>query len=310
MKMLFLGAGGVGGYFGGRLVEAGADVTFLVRPARAARLRSDGLRVNSPHGDFAVPVNCVTRDTDTIGESYDLVVLTAKAFDLADAIESVASFVTPATFVLPLLNGLSHMDVLDRRFGAERVLGGLVQVAVVLESDGAIRQLTPMHSLTAGGRTAETQAMAARFVEICKAANFDSRLSPDIVLSLWEKWVFLATLATVTTLMRASVGQIMETALGESLIRQAYAECLAVAASQGVEIGPAARAAALKILTQHGLPLTASMLRDLQAGQRTEHRHVLGDLLDRALATGIEVPILALALSQMEIRERESAAGH
>lgn len=307
MKILFLGAGGVGGYFGGRLVEAGADVTFLVRPARAARLRSDGLHVHSPHGDFAVPVNCITRDT--LGENYDLIVLTAKAFDLADAIESVAALVTPASFVLPLLNGLSHIAALDRRFGAERVLGGLVQVAATLESDGAIRQLTPMHSLTAGGRTAKTQAMAARFIELCKAAKFDSQLSPDIVLSLWEKWVFLAALAAVTTLMRASIGQIMETAQGESLLRQAYAECLAVAASQGVEIGPAARAVALKILTQRGLPLTASMLRDLQAGQRTEHRHVLGDLLDRALEAGIEVPILALALSQMEIREREAAAG-
>lgn len=307
MKILFLGAGGVGGYFGGRLVEAGADVTFLVRPARAANLRSSGLRVHSPHGDFALPVNCITRDAS--GVNFDLVVLTAKAFDLTDAIESVAAFVTPASFVLPLLNGLSHMNALDRRFGAERVLGGLVQVAVVMESDGAIRQLTPMHSLTAGGRTAETQAMAARFIDLCKTANFASQLSPDIVLSLWEKWVFLAALAAVTTLMRASVGQIMETAQGESLIRHAYAECVAVAASQGIEIGPAARAATLKTLTQRGLPLTASMLRDLLAGQRTEHRHVLGDLLDRALAAGIQVPILALALSQMEIRERESAAG-
>lgn len=305
MKILFLGAGGVGGYFGARLVEAGADVTFLVRPARAERLRSEGLRVYSPDGDFVVPARCVTRDRPA--DDYDLVVLTAKAFDLEDAIESVAAFIAPATFILPLLNGLSHMPMLDRRFGAERVLGGVAQVAAMLETDGAVRQLAPIHSLTVGGRTADTQAIAARFVELCQTAKFNARLSPDIVLSLWEKWVFIATLAGITTLMRGSVGQIMATANGESLIRQLYAECLAVATTCGIDMAPVARDATLKILTQRGSALTSSMLRDLQAGLRTEHRHVLGDLLDKSLAKGLDSPILALAFSQMEIRESESA---
>lgn len=306
MKILFLGAGGVGGYFGARLVEAGADVTFLVRPARAEVLRSQGLRVHSPHGDFVVPAKCVTSDAPSDG--YDLVVLAAKAFDLADAIESVASFVSPGTFILPLLNGLSHMDLLDRRFGAGQVIGGLAQVAAMLEADGAIRQLAPVHSLTAGGEQRQRRRLPPRFIALCQMAKFDSRLSSDIVVSLWEKWVFIAALAGITTLMRGSVGQIMETAHGESLIRLLYAECVAVAKANGIDIAPLAREAALKTLTQRGSALTASMLRDLQAGLRTEHRHVFGDLLEKASAKGLTPPILALALCQMEIRELESAS--
>lgn len=310
-KLLFLGAGGVGGYFGARLVEAGVDVSFLVRPARAARLAERGLQVRSPHGDLALPVRCVGRDT--VQPEYDLVLLAPKAYDLDDALDSIAPAVGPGTFVMPFLNGLAHMDAIDARFGAHRVLGGVAHVAAVLDADGSVRQLNPVHALTAGGRDATTQQAAADFIALCANAKFDATLSADILATLWEKWTFLATLAGITTLTGGSIGEVMDTTHGDSLVRRLYAEGLAVAERGGQPVPEAAQAKALRVLTQRGSTFTASMLRDLQAGQRTEHDHVLGDLVQRARSRGVDTPLLAVAhchLQVMASRRGEPPSGN
>lgn len=302
MKLLFLGAGGVGGYFGGRLAEAGADVTFLVRPPRAEILQREGLKISSPHGDVQIAVKTVTRDK--LEADFDLIALAPKAYDLDDAIESIAPAVGPRSSVLPLLNGLSHIDTLDARFGRDRVVGGVAHIAAQLAENGSIKQLTRLHSLTAGGRDPETHAVATAFIALCERAKFDSALSQNIVGTLWEKWTFLAALAAITTLMQGSIGQIMETVSGERLVRALYAECLAIAAACGTPISAAAREAALDTLTKRGSPFTASMLRDLQSGLRTEHDHVLGDMLRRGRSHQIETPILEAAYCHMQVVSR------
>ena len=300
MKLLFLGAGGVGGYFGGRLLEAGADVTFLVRPARAARLASDGLRIASPAGDCRLQVRTVT--ADSLEPGYDLILLAPKAYDLDEAIEAVAPAIGSQTRILPFLNGLAHIDVLDRRFGRQRVLGGIAHIGAMLEADGTVRHLNDVHVLTAGGRDPETQRTAAEFIELCSRAKFDSVLSTDIVTSLWEKWTLLATLAGITTLMNASVGEIVAARDGERLVRRLYEECLAVAGANGVVIPEPVRTRALGMLTQRGSRTTASMLRDLRSSQRTEHDHVLGDLLARSQQSGLDAPLLSAAYCQLQVR--------
>ncbi len=300
MRLLFLGAGAVGGYFGGRLIEAGADVSFLVRPGRAAALDRDGLRIASPLGDFHSKVKTVTRDSVT--PDYDLVMLAPKAYDLADAVESIEPALGAGTYILPFLNGLAHMDVLDERFGRKRVLGGVAHIAAVLERDGTVRQLGDLHVLTAGGRDTETQGMAAQFIDLCKGAKFNSVLSPDIETSLWEKWTLLTTLAGITTLMEGAVGQIMETRDGEALIRQLHDECLAVAGASGIAVSERAREHALSLLTRRGSTFSASMLRDLSSGQRTEHDHVLGDMLERADRSGQAAPLLRAAYCHLQVR--------
>lgn len=302
MRLLFLGAGGVGGYFGGRLVEAGADVSFLVRPPRADALRRDGLRITSPHGDLQLPVNAVT--ADKLDDAYDLVVLAPKAYDLESAVGAIAPAIGPNTYVMPLLNGLAHMDVLDARFGAQRVVAGVAHIAAQLAEDGSVKQLTRLHSLTAGGRDEPTHSVAARFIELCKTAKFDAILSQNILGTLWEKWTFLASLAGITTLMQGSIGEIMETHSGEQLVRQLYAECLAIAQACGAPVAESARSAALDTLTKRGSPFTASMLRDLQSGGRTEHDHVLGDMLNRGRQHGLEAPLLAAAYCHMQVASR------
>ena len=132
-KLLFLGADGVGGYFGARLIEAGVDVSFLVRPARASMLEAHGLRIGSPHGDLELQVRCVTRET--VEPEYDLVLLSPKAYDLTDALDAIAPAMGPDAFVLPLLNGLAHIDVLDACFGADRVIGGVAHIVATLAAD-------------------------------------------------------------------------------------------------------------------------------------------------------------------------------
>lgn len=305
MKMLFLGAGGVGGYFGGRLVEAGADVTFLVRPARAASLRRDGLRIRSPLGDAQLAVKTVT--ADELAPQYDLVVLAPKAYDLDDAVAAVAPAVGAHTHVLPLLNGIAHMGVLDRRFGRERVLGGVAHIGAVLEPDGTVRHLGELHALTAGGRDAQAAAVAAEFIAVCVQARFDAVLSADIETSLWEKWVLLAALAGITTLTRGSVGEIMATRDGERLVRQLHAECAAVAAAAGIAIAPQVHERTLAMLTRRGSSFTASMLRDLQSGLRTEHDHVLGDMLARADGFGHDAPVLRAAYCHLQVQAARRA---
>lgn len=310
-KLLFLGAGGVGGYFGARLIEAGVDVSFLVRPARAALLAEHGLKVGSPHGDLSLPVRCVTRET--VQPEYDLVLLAPKAYDLADALDAIAPAVGPNTFVVPFLNGLAHMDAIDARFGAHRVLGGVAHIAAVLGADGSVRQLNPIHVLTAGGRDAATRQAAADFIALCAPAKFDATLSNDIVATLWEKWTFLATLAAITTLTQGSIGQVMDTTEGESLVHRLYGECLATADRCGFPIPEKVQARSLRMLTERGSSLTASMLRDSLAGQRTEHDHVLGDLVIRGRSNGVETPLLAAAHCHLQVlasRRREPVSGN
>lgn len=300
MKILFLGAGGVGGYFGGRLMESGADVSFLVRPGRHAQLVNEGLRIESPHGNFTLKVNSVTRETVT--PIYDIVVMAPKAYDLDDAIVSIRPAAGPKTFILPLLNGLAHMDTLDDQFGRDHVLAGVAHIAAVMNTEGTIKQLTELHMLTVGGRDTETQAVADRFIKLCSAAKFNSRLAPSIENVLWEKWTFLATLAGITTLMRGSVGQIMNATHGDQLVRTLYSECLAVAAACGVPVGAPAQSLALDTLTKRNSTFTASMLRDLESGYRTEHDHILGEMLKRAANHGLATPILAATYANMQIR--------
>src|ERR1700710_2039181 len=151
MRVLVVGAGAIGGYFGGRLLQAGRDVTFLVRPKRAGELASAGLVIKSPLGDVTLK-NPPTVQADTLNEKFDVVLLSCKAFDLEDAIKSVASAVGPQTAIIPMLNGMKHLNVLDEKFGRERVLGGLCAIAVTLNEKREVVQLAPMQSLSFGER--------------------------------------------------------------------------------------------------------------------------------------------------------------
>jgi 2-dehydropantoate 2-reductase len=310
MKILVLGAGAVGGYFGGRLVEAGADVTFLVRPKRAELMAREGLRVKSKSGDIARPVQLVTQQD--LKPGYDLVIFTAKAYDLDSAIAAVTPALEGAGMVLPLLNGMSHLEALDSRFGPKRVLGGVAYIASTLAPDGTILHLGDFHKIAFGSRDGEPEGAA-----LCKGLEaafaktpVEGILSESIEQAMWDKWVFLASVAGMTSLMRAAVGDIVAADAGERLMLAVLSECVSVARAEGFPVGEKSLAGHRKILTQKGSTSTASMMRDTENGGPTEADHILGAMLARAKKHRLPAPVLEIAFTHMQAyaarRKRES----
>lgn len=298
MKTLVLGAGGVGGYFGGRMVEAGADVTFLVRPKRAGILVRDGLHIASPHGNAKLTVKCVTQDA--VKPEYDVVMFTAKAYDLAGAMDAIAPAMAGNALALPFLNGMAHLEALDARFGRDKVMGGVAYIAATLAPDGEVRHLNETHRIVFGPRAAAQNAGCEALSAALAGVKFDWKQLADIEQAMWDKWVLLATLAGMTCLMRAPVGDYIATGAGEKLVLALLAECAAVARAAGFPTGEVALANYRGILTQKGSSFTASMLRDVESGGATEGDHILGALLALAKRHGVATPLLEVAATHLE----------
>lgn len=293
MRILVLGAGGVGGYFGGRLLQSGADVTFLVRPARKERIDAGGLSVKTPDGGFTLKAPTLLAAQAAL-QPWDLAILSCKAYDLDDAIAALVPVVGPNTAVLPLLNGMNHLDRLNETFGAGRVLGGLCAISATLGPDGEVVQLTPLHALAFGEQAGGSSPRADAFAAILAKAAFDGRRSDVIIQEMWEKWAFLSTLAATTCLMRANVGEIVSSG-GADFILALLEEVRAIAAANGHAQRPAAFEQAKGLLTGPDQVLAASMLRDLEKGGPVEADHIIGDLLARGEKLGVKAPLLTVA---------------
>jgi 2-dehydropantoate 2-reductase len=304
MRILVVGAGAIGGYFGGRLLQAGRDVTFLVRPRRAAELAAAGLVIRSPHGDVTLK-NPPTVQADRLADKFDVVLLSCKAFDLEGAIKSFAPAVGPQTAIIPMLNGMRHLDVLDAKFGGDRVLGGLCAIAATLNDKREVVQLQPMQSLTFGERDGKMSDRIRAIAEVFASGNFGSVASDTIVQDMWEKWVFLASVAASTCLMRTSIGNILASPGGKDFILGMLDECSAIATAQGY----APRAPFLErthgMLTAEGSQMTASMFRDIKAAGQVEADHVIGDLIARGDAAKVPVPKLRIAYTHLKAYEKQ-----
>jgi 2-dehydropantoate 2-reductase len=304
MRVLVVGAGAIGGYFGGRLLQAGRDVTFLVRPKRAAELARDGLVIKSPNGDVTLQ-NPPTVTADRLDEKFDIVLLSCKAFDLEDAMRSFAPAVGPKTAIIPLLNGMLHLDILDRKFGKERLLGGLCAIAATLNEKREIVQLTPMQSLSFGERDGKLSDRVSAIEEVMASGKFGATVSRQIIRDMWEKWVFLASLAASTCLMRAAVGHILAAPGGKDFILGVLDECSAVATAEGHPPGGPFFERARDMLTAEGSPLTASMFRDVKAGAPVEADHIIGDLIARGDAAKVPVAKLRIAYTHLKAYENQ-----
>lgn len=299
MRILVVGAGAIGGYFGARLAAADRDVTFLVRPRRALQLQRDGLQILSPLGDLLLSSPTLV-STDTLKDIYDLVILSSKSYDLESSINDFAAGVGPKSRVLPLLNGLRHLDVLDARFGAQRVLGGLARISSTLDAAGRIHQLGTFNALAFGSRAA-ADGQAAEVAAALHVPGFDALWSADILHEMWEKWVFIAAAAATTSLMRASVGDIVA-AQAQEIPADLLRECAAIAAENGFAPREAATKIAISVLTTKDSPFTASMLRDIEQGSRIEADHIVGDLLRRAPNT-LKTSLLSTAYAHLRAYE-------
>jgi 2-dehydropantoate 2-reductase len=306
MRLLVVGAGSTGGYFGGRLAQAGRDVTFLVRSRRAEMLRKDGLRIISPHhGDATLHPRLVT--ADAIEGTYDAVLLAVKAYSLDAALDDMAPAIGPGTAIVPLLNGMRHMDVLMERFGPEAVAGGVCKVAATVDDEGTIRQLAGFQDLAYGeldGRdTPRMQALDA----MMKGAGFPARLSPEIEQEMWEKWVMLATMGAICCLMQGAVGQVGAAPGGQTFMLRVLDEVLAATKACGHPPREALVENIRQQLTTPGSNQTTSMFRDMQQGAPVEAEQIIGDLVARAAKRGVDTPLLAAAYTRLGLYQNGRA---
>jgi 2-dehydropantoate 2-reductase len=307
MKVLVLGAGGIGGYFGGRLAEAGADITFLVRPKRREQIRSEGLRIESPLGNAKIEAKTVL--AEDLKPGYDAVLFTCKAYDLDSAMDAIAPAVGDKCAVIPMLNGMAHFERLDARFGKGNVMGGTCQINATLRKDGVVVHGDPLQRLLFGERDKSKSARAQAFADTLAKSKVDWKLSDDIDQELWEKVVFLSALAATTCLFRANVREIMASPGGREAMERALATNIAIATKEGRPPRPKAIEAAKARLTDPEGLWSASMLRDLEGGGQVESDHIVGWMLERARTHGVDDTVLAMAYTHLKAYEARRDAG-
>ncbi len=299
MRILVVGAGAVGGYFGGRLHEAGRDVTFLVHNPQAETLRAHGLRIVSPFGDATIHPRLVL--AHEISGEYDLILLCVKAYSLDAAMNDFARAVGAGTMILPLLNGMRHIDLLANRFGDRNVIGGVCFVVAEMDNDNRILQLTKTQQLIYGERGGNTSARLETLHQTMQGAKFEAKISQTIEQEMWEKWVMLSSLGAATCLMRGNIGEIEAVPGGAGVAMGILAECSAIAATCGHAPSDAFLNRAEKTMTASGSTLTSSMYRDLMKKGRVEVDQILGDLLSRGKKLGLVSPLVEAAYVNLRI---------
>ena len=302
MRILVVGAGATGGYFGAQLARAGRDVTFLVRPKRADLLRERGLRIVGLGREQILEPRLVT--APELAEPYDLILFSVKATGLDQALDDVAPAVGPSTVIVPFLNGMAHMDALNRRFGAERVFGGVVMLVTTVNAEGDIVQFTPLSSMAVGEQDGSATDRLAAVVEAVSGAGFEASAAGDIIASMWHKWAFISTVGAMTTLGRGTVGEITAVPGGAQLGPATLAEAAAVTAACGFPLPRTTLESTTATVTRQGSDFGSSMSRDAMAGLPTEVEHILGDFTARARTHGVATPLLDLATLQLRVHER------
>ncbi|MFA9557505.1 2-dehydropantoate 2-reductase [Evansella sp. AB-rgal1] len=302
MKILILGAGAVGGYFGSRLIEKGEDVTFLVREKRKQQLKKDGLVVRSIHGDVNLfPKTIVATDPD---EPYDVVLLTSKAYHLEESIKAIEPFVRDYTVIIPLLNGIEHMDELKAYFSPNQVYGGLCFIETTLNNHGTIVQTSKIHEVVFGEWNGKKTERAKEIEEVFSGTKATFRLSDNIQQEMWHKYLFITTLSGITSLMRSPIGPIRDTLEGRTYIQQLFEEIRWTMETSGAPIADGIVEKQMSIIDKQDDSMKSSMLRDIEKGSNIEADHLQGFLLLLAERSGVETPLLRLIFQHLKVYEK------
>src|ERR1700761_6693571 len=302
MSILIVGAGATGGFYGGRLAQIGRDVTFLVRPARAEKLRRNGLQIISPLGDATIQPQLITTDElRSKPQPFDLILLAVKAYALEAAIEDLAPAVGPETTILPILNGIHQLDLLDARFGAERVIGGTCRINSDVDTEGRILQLSKLGDLTFGERSGQRTPRIERINAELTGALFDAVLSDDVLHAMWNKWYVLAALNIICILPRGTCGEVVAVPRGLDFANAAIDECIAIATPTGYPPPADLIDWDRQRLTLPGSDLTSSMYRDMNKNAPVEADHIIGDLLARGETHKVTAPLLRATYVQLKV---------
>lgn len=304
MKILIIGAGGIGGYFGARLMERGQDVTFLVRERRKKQLERTGLNVESVHGDMQMVPKLITAK-DASGP-YDLILLTTKSYQLEGAIEDIRPFAGEDSMIMPLLNGISHIGRLVAAFGENRVLGGLCFIETTLDEHGKIVQTSPMNQLVYGERSGEKTERILEVERAFSGTKADFALSENIEQDMWHKYLFITAMSGITAAMASPIGPIRDLESGKRTISAFLAELVAVMEAIDAPIKETIAEDQLAKIMSLGPDMKSSMQRDMEKGQPIEADHLQGHLLENAKAKGVPVPVLETIYTKLKLYEMNS----
>jgi 2-dehydropantoate 2-reductase len=285
-----MGSGGVGGYFGARLAQAGCDVGFIARGAHLAALRERGLVVESKLGKISLPKVRATDDPTTLG-SVDAVLIGVKLWDTETAVRAISPIVGRKTAVLSLQNGVQKEDVLRRILGDEPVLGGLCYIAATVARPGVISHTGTMQKLVFGELDGTRSARAEALLKACQRGGIDAEVSQDIRKAIWEKFVFLVGLSATTTTIRLPIGPIRRHPRTRQLLLDAMREAVVVGRAQGVALRSDYAEDRLAFCDALPAEMTSSMYNDLERGNRLEASWLSGAVVELGQAAGVPTPV-------------------
>lgn len=310
MRILVIGAGATGGYYGGKLALAGRDVTFLVRERRRAQLARTGLMLRTPDGDATLPAPKLIGNEELAATApFDLILLAVKAYAFDQAVEDFAPAVGAETMILPLLNGMRHLDALDARFTPHNVLGGLCRIVGDMDDDGRVIQMTDLSELAYGERSGEQTERILRVDAAMRDAGFVATLAPSILAMMWFKWMLLCSLGSINAVTRGTIGDVRAVSthdeIGLRLEQRILNETIAVATAHGYPPDAKSLHILQTLLTEKGSKFHSSMYRDLVRGNAVEAEQIVGDMVRRARAHGLDTPLLEAAYVNLSVYEQK-----
>jgi 2-dehydropantoate 2-reductase len=308
MRIVVFGTGGVGGYFGGRLAQAGHDVTFIARGEHLKAMREHGLRVESVHGDFTLEPVQATDDAASVGP-VDYVLVAVKHYQLRPALPAIASLVGDTTTVAPLLNGVEAPAILGEVIDPARIIGGLCAVFSAVKAPGVIAQTSEVRRVVLGELNGEPSARVKAIVGGLQAAGTDAVLSEEIEADMWDKLILISSMSGIGALSRSGVGRMLEVAESRQLYIEALAEAAMVGRASGVNI--AEDVVERRLAFAEGLEYDAitSMHRDVEAGKPFELEAFSGTIVRRAAEAGVEAPIHATIYALLSPALRRAMGG-
>lgn len=302
MKILVLGAGATGGYFGGRLLEKGEDVTFLVRERRHKQIKEEGLVIKSVHGNVTLKPRTLLPGSGD--EPFDVVIMATKSYHLHEALQTVEPFVREYTTIIPLLNGIEHVDELTRYYSKNQVMGGLCFIESTLDERGHIIQSSSTHELTYGEWSGRRSRRTEELEAIFSGTKASFRLSDHIERDMWHKYLFITVLSGITSLMRSAIGPIRDTLEGRTYIQQLFEEVRLTMTEEGAPLANGIVEKQMGLIDRADFFMKSSMLRDIEKNHYIEADHIQGYLLLLAERLGIETPLLRLTYQHLKVYEK------
>jgi len=305
MRIVIFGTGGVGGYFGGRLAQAGEDVTFIARGEHLRAIKAKGLRVDSSSGDFVVYPAKATDNISEVGET-DLVVLGVKAWQVPEAAHAIKPLVGPKTIVVPMQNGVDAVPQLVHELGSDSVIGGLCRIVSFVVAPGHIRHAGFTPSIIIGELDNKRTDRITQIEEVFKHAGLDTTIAADIQVALWTKFLFIASFSGIGAIADAPAGVLRSDPKWRSQMLSAMHEIYALAHARGVKLPPDSVDKVMAAVD--GLPedATSSMHRDIAAGKPSELESQNGAVVRMAREAGVDVPTHTLIYETLKPLEQKA----